>query len=173
MRTLCKSGLEIATALYPKRMTYYLLVPGASEPLAAQLPPCHPPLSLLVDVPDHTTPLLDLGALDLVCSWCEQPVQTEHSDQLDFGQLVHCDALCFHSWPFSWCKSLPRTRRNLVLAPLHRDRILIWSCKVCTILSEPRTVFASESDTDTSETESFVASCDNSASEVSEEEEAV
>ena len=53
MRTLCKSSLEIATTLHPRRRTFYLLVESAkyehSRCMAVQLPSVHP---LRIDLPD-------------------------------------------------------------------------------------------------------------------------
>ena len=128
MRTLCKSGLGICTVLYPRKRCYYLLVESAWA-LAMQLPSWHP---LSVDLPDSAA-IVRLANLLKVCAYCDDPVQTEHSDQVNYGEMVACSALRISNWPFSeWLKLLPRSPHNLAHAPAYQTHhVTVWTCRNC------------------------------------------
>ena len=155
VRTLCRSALHLSCTLCPKRLTFYLLVPGVQPTLAVQLPHWHP-LSLLTDwSDDHTSPALDLGALDMVCAFCLHRVQTENPDGSGpqpcsvFSWLalllVRESAKNVAQCGVITALSCPR-RPDLVLCSLHhtwrakdcvdfsyhrRRHILVWQLSVC------------------------------------------
>ncbi len=173
MRTLCKSSLEIATTLHPRRRTFYLTVDAAKSArtgtLAVQLPTWHPLTVLTVPLPDSsaTVHLANLLLQSKICSYCEIPVQSDRSDEVNFGQLMVNSALRFSAWPFAdCCDSLPRSQRNLMAAALcQTDDITIWCCSGCLDFVPATAVVSSTSSS--AETDSALAS----VSEVSEDEE--
>ena len=133
MRTLCKSSLEIATTLHPRRRTFYLLVESAkyehSRCMAVQLPSVHP---LRIDLPDSEA-IVHLGNLLKICSFCEEPVQCDDSDRLDFGRRYVCPAIRLPGWPFcEWLELMPKSGHNLAnAASFQTDGIMIWCCRFC------------------------------------------
>ena len=144
VRTLCRSALHLSCTLCPKRLTFYLLVPGVQPTLAVQLPHWHP-LSLLTDwSDDHISPALDLGALDMVCAFCLHRVQTENPDGFDFGELVpnsnseknessHQAVILgvYTSQPFQSSDRLSRPSLNIYLATwlMLRNSLAAWSTR--------------------------------------------
>ena len=85
-----------------------------------------------VDLPDSAA-IVRLANLLKVCAYCDDPVQTEHSDQVNYGEMVACSALRISNWPFlEWLKLLPRSPHNLAHAPAYQTHhVTVWTCRNC------------------------------------------